>query len=163
MSEETVSEFPRQLLTESCNLLQNNERKFKNAWKLDEHHRFLVALKKFGHGNWRQIADYVETRSASQCQSHAQKYYLRKRKLASNANLKRSIFDLIDEDTLSVELGEEDTWNIIQKCPSKEAQGSVRSRSKTLQRMSTDSSVESYPIRELSTVDSELSTLLTFK
>ena len=96
------SEYSGPFFTDKLFPLQSSSRKFKNAWKLDEHQRFLVALKKFGHGNWIQIADYVGTRSASQCQSHAQKYYLRKRKLSSKANLKRSTFDMIDEDSLVV-------------------------------------------------------------
>lgn len=110
-----VSEYPQASFTFKETPTLNNERKFKHAWKLDEHQRFLIALKKFGHGNWIQIAEYVGTRNASQCQSHAQKYYLRKRKLESNASLKRSIFDLIDENTLSVQVSLEEQEEAIPK------------------------------------------------
>ncbi|GJQ15050.1 hypothetical protein GpartN1_g6841.t1 [Galdieria partita] len=161
MNEDTVLELTQQTFTDKCVLLQSNGRKFKNAWKLDEHQRFLIALKKWGHGNWIQIADYVGTRSASQCQSHAQKYYLRKQKLASNASLKRSIFDWIDEDNLSFQTMEEDSPNVFKKCASKESQRFVRSRSKSSQRIFAESSVELHP--QVSTVDSELSSLRTFQ
>eukprot|EP00871_Galdieria_phlegrea_P001782 jgi/Galph1/2604/GphlegSOOS_G1269.1 len=87
-------------LTKLC--MNNKETRFKAVWKVEEHERFLKALKLFGHGNWIQIAEYVGTRTASQCQSHAQKYYLRKKKRESKASLKRSIFDVVDENTLSL-------------------------------------------------------------
>jgi len=49
--------------------------RFKRAWSLQEHARFLEALRIYGKGKWRDIAAYVGTRSAAQCQSHAQKFY----------------------------------------------------------------------------------------
>jgi SHAQKYF class myb-like DNA-binding protein len=49
--------------------------RFKKAWNLQEHARFLEALNMHGKGKWRDIAAWVGTRSAAQCQSHAQKFF----------------------------------------------------------------------------------------
>lgn len=49
--------------------------RFKRAWSLQEHARFLEALTLYGKGKWKDIAAYVGTRSAAQCQSHAQKFF----------------------------------------------------------------------------------------
>ncbi|GLE07251.1 hypothetical protein PINS_up017311 [Pythium insidiosum] len=43
-------------------------------WSVDEHDRFLDAMKRYPRGPWKRIADYVGTRSIRQVQSHAQKY-----------------------------------------------------------------------------------------
>jgi len=43
-------------------------------WLPEEHRRFLVGLKKYGHKNIKAIAAYVGTRSTTQVRSHAQKY-----------------------------------------------------------------------------------------
>lgn len=43
-------------------------------WTKTEHQKFLEALKLYGK-NWKQIQEYVGTRSATQARSHAQKYF----------------------------------------------------------------------------------------
>uniref|UniRef100_K3WNB4 Uncharacterized protein n=1 Tax=Globisporangium ultimum (strain ATCC 200006 / CBS 805.95 / DAOM BR144) TaxID=431595 RepID=K3WNB4_GLOUD len=47
----------------------------RGVWSEDEHDRFLVGLQMFPKGPWRKIAELVDTRSARQVQTHAQKYY----------------------------------------------------------------------------------------
>ncbi|KAI9919059.1 hypothetical protein PsorP6_011487 [Peronosclerospora sorghi] len=44
-------------------------------WSQDEHAKFLIAIKLYPHGPWRQVAAYVGTRSIRQVQTHAQKYH----------------------------------------------------------------------------------------
>ncbi|CAH0474301.1 unnamed protein product [Peronospora belbahrii] len=44
-------------------------------WSQDEHAKFLVAIKLYPQGPWRQVAAYVGTRSIRQVQTHAQKYH----------------------------------------------------------------------------------------
>ncbi|KAJ0395604.1 hypothetical protein P43SY_006105 [Pythium insidiosum] len=43
-------------------------------WSVEEHDRFLDAMKRYPRGPWKRIADFVGTRSIRQVQSHAQKY-----------------------------------------------------------------------------------------
>ncbi|KAK4534893.1 hypothetical protein CDCA_CDCA03G0918 [Cyanidium caldarium] len=49
--------------------------RFKRAWTLQEHARFLEGMACFGRGKWKQVAQVVGTRNAVQCQSHAQKFF----------------------------------------------------------------------------------------
>ena len=44
-------------------------------WSQDEHAKFLLAIKLYPQGPWRNIAAYVGTRSIRQVQTHAQKYH----------------------------------------------------------------------------------------
>ncbi|EOA25512.1 hypothetical protein CARUB_v10018856mg, partial [Capsella rubella] len=47
-------------------------------WSAEEHSRFLDGLKKYGKGDWKNIArECVKSRSPTQVASHAQKYFLR--------------------------------------------------------------------------------------
>lgn len=70
--------------------------RFKRSWTPDEHRQFLASMKKFGKGKWKEIAREVATRTANQCQSHAQKYFLRQAK-SDKERKKKSIHDLTDE------------------------------------------------------------------
>ena len=45
-------------------------------WKYSEHQAFIDAIKMFGK-NWKQVAEYIGTRSSTQVRSHAQKYFLK--------------------------------------------------------------------------------------
>lgn len=76
--------------------------RFKRSWTPAEHRQFLVSMKKFGKGKWKEIAREVKTRTANQCQSHAQKYFLRQAK-TDKERKKKSIHDLteIDEEDVS--------------------------------------------------------------
>lgn len=71
--------------------------RFKRSWTPAEHRQFLASMKKFGKGKWKEIAREVKTRTANQCQSHAQKYFLRQAKSDSERK-KKSIHDLTELD-----------------------------------------------------------------
>ncbi|XP_052187558.1 transcription factor DIVARICATA-like [Diospyros lotus] len=54
------------------------ERKKGVPWTEEEHKRFLMGLKKYGKGDWRNISrNFVITRTPTQVASHAQKYFIR--------------------------------------------------------------------------------------
>ncbi|XP_050243838.1 transcription factor DIVARICATA [Quercus robur] len=56
----------------------DQERKKGIPWTEEEHRQFLLGLKKYGKGDWRNIArNYVTTRTPTQVASHAQKYFIR--------------------------------------------------------------------------------------
>lgn len=50
-------------------------RRFKRSWSLEEHALFLEALAQHGRGKWKKVAECIGTRTAVQCQSHAQKFF----------------------------------------------------------------------------------------
>eukprot|EP01118_Nematostelium_gracile_P011216 TRINITY_DN394_c0_g1_i3.p1 TRINITY_DN394_c0_g1~~TRINITY_DN394_c0_g1_i3.p1 ORF type:complete len:491 (+),score=114.46 TRINITY_DN394_c0_g1_i3:196-1668(+) len=68
---------------------------YKQGWTKEEHVRFLNGLQIHGKGAWKEISLIVNTRTPTQIQSHAQKYYLRQKQSVKN---KRSIHDLTIED-----------------------------------------------------------------
>lgn len=54
------------------------ERKKGVPWTEQEHRQFLLGLKKYGKGDWRNISrNFVTTRTPTQVASHAQKYFIR--------------------------------------------------------------------------------------
>ncbi|KAF8394942.1 hypothetical protein HHK36_018881 [Tetracentron sinense] len=77
----------------------NQERKKGIPWTKDEHRRFLMGLKKYGKGDWRNISRYfVVSRTPTQVASHAQKYF--NRQLSGEKEKKRfSIHDINLTDT----------------------------------------------------------------
>ncbi|OVA17668.1 SANT/Myb domain [Macleaya cordata] len=56
----------------------DQERKKGVPWTEDEHRLFLLGLKKYGKGDWRNISrNFVVSRTPTQVASHAQKYFIR--------------------------------------------------------------------------------------
>ncbi|KAG0473444.1 hypothetical protein HPP92_015301 [Vanilla planifolia] len=56
----------------------DHERKKGVPWTEEEHRRFLLGLKKYGKGDWRNISrNFVISRTPTQVASHAQKYFIR--------------------------------------------------------------------------------------
>ncbi|KAK1377447.1 Transcription factor DIVARICATA [Heracleum sosnowskyi] len=56
----------------------DQERKKGVPWTEDEHRQFLLGLKKYGKGDWRNISrNFVTSRTPTQVASHAQKYFIR--------------------------------------------------------------------------------------
>ncbi|KAF8082982.1 hypothetical protein N665_0798s0020 [Sinapis alba] len=54
------------------------DRKKGVPWTEEEHKLFLMGLKKYGKGDWRNISrNFVITRTPTQVASHAQKYFIR--------------------------------------------------------------------------------------
>ncbi|KAL3518086.1 hypothetical protein ACH5RR_020675 [Cinchona calisaya] len=62
----------------SSSIRPEQERKKGVPWSEEEHKLFLMGLKKYGKGDWRNISrNFVVTRTATQVASHAQKYFIR--------------------------------------------------------------------------------------
>jgi len=56
----------------------DQERKKGIPWTEEEHKLFLMGLKKYGRGDWRNISrNFVTSRTPTQVASHAQKYFIR--------------------------------------------------------------------------------------
>uniref|UniRef100_A0A0E0JR62 Transcription factor MYBS1 n=1 Tax=Oryza punctata TaxID=4537 RepID=A0A0E0JR62_ORYPU len=91
----------------------DQERKKGVPWTEEEHKSFLMGLKKYGRGDWRNISRYfVTSRTPTQVASHAQKYFIR---LNSGGKDKRrsSIHDIT-----TVNLPEDDASNPSPSPPS---------------------------------------------
>lgn len=73
---------------------------YKRGWTKDEHLRFLKGLQFHGKGSWKEIAGMVGTRTPSQIQVHAHRYFSRQQQNMKN---KRSIHDFTLEDLIEME------------------------------------------------------------
>lgn len=67
----------------------------RRAWSPEEHLLFLQGLEKFGKGNWKEIAEMMGSKSSSQIQIHAQRFFQRQQQVTKT---KRSIHDLTLSD-----------------------------------------------------------------
>ncbi|KAE8804393.1 transcription factor DIVARICATA [Hordeum vulgare] len=71
------------------------ERKKGVPWTEDEHKLFLLGLKKYGKGDWRNISrNFVQTRTPTQVASHAQKYFIRLSSGGGKDKRRSSIHDI---------------------------------------------------------------------
>ena len=61
-------------------------------WSREEHKKFIEAIIKFGN-NWKEVQEYIITRTSTQARSHAQKFF---EKIKKNNTLQ--FFDSIDSD-----------------------------------------------------------------
>ena len=61
-------------------------------WSREEHKKFIEAIIKFGN-NWKDVQEYVNSRTSTQARSHAQKFF---EKIKKNNTLK--FFDSLDSD-----------------------------------------------------------------
>ncbi|KAM7256611.1 hypothetical protein ACFE04_012352 [Oxalis oulophora] len=69
----------------------DHERKKGVPWTEEEHKLFLIGLKKYGKGDWRNISrNIVMTRTPTQVASHAQKYFIRQQVPARGKDKRRS-------------------------------------------------------------------------
>jgi len=81
----------------NCPFHNQKDRKItrKKGWTKEEHELFLRGLKIHGRGNWKEISALISSKTSTQIQSHAQKYFLRQKQTQRN---KRSIHDFSLED-----------------------------------------------------------------
>jgi SHAQKYF class myb-like DNA-binding protein len=71
------------------------ERKKGVPWTEEEHKLFLLGLKKYGKGDWRNISrNFVQTRTPTQVASHAQKYFIRLSSGGGKDKRRSSIHDI---------------------------------------------------------------------
>jgi SHAQKYF class myb-like DNA-binding protein len=62
-----------------------------NLWSTDEHERFLRGLELFPNGPWKEVAQYVGSKTTRQTMTHAQKYRQKiERRLRANGDAYKS-------------------------------------------------------------------------
>ncbi|KAL9654687.1 hypothetical protein ABK040_006749 [Willaertia magna] len=84
-------------VTTTCEATEkpSTKKPYKQGWTKEEHIKFLKGLELHGKGSWKEISQIVGTRTPTQIQSHAQKYFLRQKQQKKN---KRSIHDFTMDD-----------------------------------------------------------------
>ncbi|KAF5751395.1 DIV1A protein [Tripterygium wilfordii] len=98
----------------------DQERKKGVPWTEEEHKLFLMGLKKYGKGDWRNISrNFVITRTPTQVASHAQKYFIRQ--LSGGKDKRRASI----HDITTVNLYETRTPSPDSKGPSPEEEAAV--------------------------------------
>ncbi|XP_076900931.1 transcription factor DIVARICATA-like [Bidens hawaiensis] len=86
------------------------ERKKGVPWTEKEHKLFLLGLKKYGKGDWRNISrNFVVTRTPTQVASHAQKYFIRQ--LSGGKDKRRASI----HDITTVNINEKSTSSVEYK------------------------------------------------
>ncbi|XP_027932869.1 transcription factor MYBS3-like [Vigna unguiculata] len=80
---------------------QSNKRK-RITWTEAEHKRFLEGLHKYGKGDWKNISAYIQTKTAIQVASHAQKYFIRQAQ-TQHQKKRKSIHDMVMENAFHMQ------------------------------------------------------------
>jgi len=79
---------------------------YKQGWTKDEHISFLKGLQLFKKGSWKDIAEYIGTKTAAQTQTHAHRYFQRQKQEIKN---KRSIHDISLNNLNEYEMSDSDS------------------------------------------------------
>lgn len=58
-----------------CKMKTKKKTTGKGLWSEEEHVKFVEGLNKFGKSKWKEISEYIGTRSRSQVASHSQKFF----------------------------------------------------------------------------------------
>ena len=89
----------------------NNNQYHIGRWTDEEHQKFIDGILEFGN-EWKKVQQIIKTRSSTQARSHAQKFFLRVKKLIKNnggnfnINEKDKIFENIISNILPNKKGE---------------------------------------------------------
>ncbi|KAG5238313.1 hypothetical protein OIU76_014805 [Salix suchowensis] len=98
----------------------DQERKKGVPWTEEEHKLFLMGLKKYGKGDWRNISrNFVISRTPTQVASHAQKYFIRQ--LSGGKDKRRASI----HDITTVNLNETRTPSPENKITSPDQSGAI--------------------------------------
>ena len=68
----------------------DNNNIINGRWSQEEHLSFIKGCLLFGN-NWKEVQNYIQTRSCSQIRSHSQKYFKKLKKKYENKNIKEKI------------------------------------------------------------------------
>ena len=89
----------------------NNNQNHIGRWTDEEHQKFIEGILEYGN-EWKKVQQIIKTRSSTQARSHAQKFFLRVKKLIKNnggnfnINEKDKIFESIINTILPNKKGE---------------------------------------------------------
>ena len=103
---------------ENENNNNNNNQYHIGRWTDEEHQKFIDGILEYGN-EWKKVQQIIKTRSSTQARSHAQKFFLRVKKIIKNnggnfnINEKDKIFENIINNILPNKKGE--TLTKIQK------------------------------------------------
>lgn len=61
----------------------------RGRWTSKEHKKFLKGMAVLGN-KWQEIANYIGTRTPTQVRTHAQKYFLRRRRAESKESMEKT-------------------------------------------------------------------------
>ena len=98
----------------SCNLsndLNSNNQYNTGRWTEEEHNKFIEGILEYGN-EWKKVQQIIKTRSSTQARSHAQKFFLRVKKIIKinggsfNINEKDKILENIINSILPNKRGE---------------------------------------------------------
>ena len=89
----------------------NNSQFHSGRWTEEEHQKFIDGILEYGN-EWKKVQQIIRTRSSTQARSHAQKFFLRVKKIIKNnggnfnINEKDKIFETIINNILPNKKGE---------------------------------------------------------